>query len=176
MMKTNILSEFKTNLKNIQTYRFEHISSMYHHLFSLLTDEELSEILETWKDEYNKDKEDWFYYFHKSIRQTDFFNNIRAYRVIDKLTDDQRTRRQFLLHKRMDQLKEHDTDEEFIALRQTEEWKNDLKELQKLNSILYTEDEFSIAGHLDMLLWNTIHLDTENYLKNIFERTFKIVS
>ena len=36
------------------------------------------------------------------------------------------------------------------------------------------QEDVRITGHLDMILWNTIHMDINNELFNAFERTFKL--
>ena len=66
--------------------------------------------------------------------------------------------------------------EEYRIFNQRPDRVESLNELSKLNSILRTEEDFGISGHLDMLLWNTIHLDKDNELQSILERTFKICS
>ena len=88
----DIVKVFKENLKNKMT----DIGSLYHHIFSILPEEDLKEILESWLTEYNEDKENWFYYFHKSIRQCDFFG-LSLHRYVDRLTDEQYKRRNELL-------------------------------------------------------------------------------
>ena len=62
-----------------------------------------------------KKDEDWFYSFHKSIRQNDFFEN---------------------------------------CYNKTNESSN------------------SIAGNLDMILWNVIHIDEKNVLKKMILASF----
>lgn len=180
MVKTdvNILSEFKDLLNKCTT---PYIGEMYNHLFSILSDEELTELLTHYQSVYNEDREGWFYQFHKSIRQCDFFgNNLRSYRVVDKLTEEQSKRREELRKIWNKQYKlfltEH-PDEDWDAYKEFKRLPGNqsiLNELKELNSISGTKEEVSINGHLDMIFWNTIHLDRANELKKILERTFKI--
>ena len=182
MTKTEveILKEFKDVLKRNSS----DISSMYHHLFSILSEEELTKILIDLQNIYNEDKEDWFYSFHKSIRQCDFFgDNLQSYRIINKLTEEQTKRRRELMNIRKNQfdtefksLSPEEKMEDYLEFNKREDRVESLKELKILNDLYRTKEEVSIAGHLDMLLWNTIHLDRENELQKIFERTFKLIS
>lgn len=174
----DVVKEFKEILKS----KNSDICSIYHHLFSIIPEDELKGKLEYWMSHYQEHKEEWFYDFHKSIRQSDFFN-LTLHRYVNKLTEEQSKRRFELLKIRRIQYKE-----EFEALNPDEKMENyrifnqrpdrveSLNELSKLNSIMNTEEEFRISGHLDMLLWNTIHLDNDNELKKILELTFKICS
>ena len=52
MEETNILVEFKEILKS----KHSDIASVYHHLFSLLSDQELKDHLDVWKTIYIEDK------------------------------------------------------------------------------------------------------------------------
>jgi hypothetical protein len=174
----DIVKEFKEILKS----KSSDICSMYHHLFSIFPEKELKENLEYWLSHYQENKEDWFYDFHKSIRQTDFFN-LTLHRYVNKLTEEQSNRRQELSNIRQKQYRQEfktqnpeEKMEDYRIFNQRPDRVESLKELTKLNSILRTEEEFRISGHLDMLLWNTIHLDKDNELQSILERTFKICS
>lgn len=170
---SKLLTEFKSELKTKRQFGDE-IVEMYHHLFSLLSDEDLTSILEGWFEHFKSDH-GWYFQFHKSIRQTDFFNNIRAYSIIDKLTPEQNKRRSELLSLRIEMRKKHgeknEMDDDTFS-----EYKKLGDELFELNSLQQTKEPLEINGHLDMLLWNTIHLDSKDVLKDIFERTFKLCS
>lgn len=174
----NIVKEFKNILKT----KNSDISVIYHHLFSILPEEDLKLSLEYLLTEYNEDKENWFYYFHKSIRQGDFFD-LSLHRYVNKLTDEQREKRSELLKIRNKQYKEEfkvqnpdEKMEEYRIFNQRPDRVESFNELSKLNRIMRTEEEFSISGHLDMILWNSIHIDKEDELKSVMERTFKICS
>jgi len=96
------------------------IGSIYRHLFDLLKDKDLKDLLEYHKGEFNKNRDTWFYDFHRSMRQSDLFQ-IEGYRTVNK-----------------------------------------------------SREYVSVGGKLDMILWNTIHLDRENILQSLMERIFKI--
>lgn len=176
-IETNIFSEFKDLLNKCTT---PYIGEMYNHLFSIMGEEELTELLTYYQSVYKKNKEDWFYRFHKSIRQTDFFDNLSAYRRVDKLTEEQNKRRvelQKMWDKQCKKFKKENPDEDWDKYKEFRRLPGNqtiLNELKELGSISRTQEEVSINGNLDMILWNTIHLDTENELQKILERTFKI--
>lgn len=173
-MKYDIVKEFKDYLKN--RFTNDSLAFMYKNLFDLFTNEELKAKLEYWMTQYEEHKSEWFFYFHKSIRQTDFFYNVSVYRSEDRLTDEQRTRRKQLLnkrHKMIEDLCPNDTDEEHKALKENVEWKTEGKELQGLNSLLNHEERIS-GGIFDSMLWELIHLDSKNELQSAFEYCFKI--
>jgi hypothetical protein len=182
MTKTdvNILTEFKDSLNKCTT---PYLGAMYHHLFSILSDEELTELLTYHQSVYNEDKEGWFYQFHKSIRQCDFFgNDLLSYRTVNMLTEEQTKRREELRKIWDGQYKDwkkkngNEDFEKYKIFRRLPECVVVYEELHKLNKIKNTKEDIQITGHIDMLLWNTIHLDTENELQKILERTFKICS
>jgi hypothetical protein len=111
-------------------------------------------------------KTDWFGIFHKSIRQTDFFQE--CYRKIKEpqLTDLEEKEFKFLRNKiKGEGYDKTDPTGKFMF---NEEYRRycDL-------SLLKQSEQYdkSIGGHLDMILWNTIHVD-KNELYNTFLRTF----
>jgi hypothetical protein len=178
--KVDILQEFKETLDRKSTY----VTEIYRHLFSFFTDDEFREILTYLKKEYKRSKKEWFFYFHKSIRQTDFFDNqtnIRAFRISDKLTPKEKRRRNFLKKKWSLQYKEFkklhpdENYEEYKKFRAQPKCQEVLIELKKLNGIAQSQDEIRMMGDLDMILWNMIHVDKENELKNLLEKVFKNV-
>lgn len=172
----NLVKEFLEILKN----KSSDICSMYFRFFSILSEKDLKEKLEIWMSEYQDNKEDWFFYCHKSIRNSDFFD-LDLYHHVNKLTEEQKNRRTEIL-----KIRRKEYDEEYLILYPINTMDNyrlynqrqyridSLKELSELNKIMRTEEKFEISGHLDMLLWNTIHLDKDNELQEILERTFKI--
>lgn len=176
---TSIVLEFKNLLES----NHSDITSLYRHIFCIMSDERLSETLEYYKTLYQEDKENWFYLFHKSIRQSDFFgNDVLSYRIVNMLTDEQKTRREELLKiwdNQYKEFKKKNEDEDYAKykeFRKLPECVEVSTELQKLNGIMKTKEETRISGHLDMILWNTIHLDKDNELQTILETTFKICS
>ncbi len=185
---------FIKNLKELS--RESSLGHIYFNLFSFLSDDELSEeILYLYKlykgeDEYFKEYgvENWFYLFHKSIRQTDFFSNIKGYRIENKLSESQELELKSLKNE-MDRLREanvykltreRDTEEDYKKHEESYDLLNDLpeyKELRKkidnLNKIKNTAVDISLAGASDSILWNLIDLDNKSGLYKVFLRTFK---
>lgn len=160
-------------MKILKKQNSNECSNIYRHLFSLLKEEDLEwqlnymfELSEG-KDEYFKEyeKTDWFTIFHKSIRQTDFFNDC-CFRMVKHplLTDLEEKEFRFLNKKvREDGYIKKDekgnfTDEysRFLDLHKRRE-RQELKE--------------SIDGKLDSILWNMIYIDN-NVLYNTFLRVF----
>ena len=156
------------------------IVGLYRHLFSLFNDEELGRVLEWVESLYATDSKNWFYDFHKFLRQGDFYDHIHSYRLVNKQTEEDAKREAELIEIRM---KDHDEfklafpDENMADYR---EWvkeptrKANSDELRALTNLKRTQEPMSINGHLDMILWNTIHLDTKNILKSILMVTFDL--
>ncbi len=177
MRKPNLLTEFKENLERFENGSFRHIYKM---LFELLGDESLEAMLKDAFDNYKKGEKAWFAIFHKGIRQCDIFTGIHSYRLIDKLTDEQRKRRNELLairHSQWNQFKAEQPDEDYEKYKEfgrTPERVETLNELRGLNSIMRTEEYVSLGGILDSTLYNLISGDPSNELYHAMERTFKI--
>lgn len=173
------------------------IGIIYTHLFSFLTDEELNDNLEyiyavyKGKDKYFKEHgiENWFGIWHKSVRQTDFFTGIKAFRYVDKLTDEQREELEeikkeleSLQTKRIYRPKKKewsDTDHEkhkksYDELYVSEEYTSLIKRLRPLQAIKNTKEDVRFLGKLDSILWNMVHIDN-NFLYEVFLRTFSEV-
>jgi hypothetical protein len=175
MSTKNIVKEFREALKRDST----DIGSMYHHLFSMISDSELEMSLSYWLGEYKDCVEGWYSGFHKSLRQGDFFD-VHSYNIVNKLTPEQEVRRKEIL-----ELREKEW-EKFKILHPDEDWdkykafktqfedKKALAELNELNKLRRFQEETSINGHLDMLLWNTIHLDEKDLLKKTMICVFEL--
>jgi len=152
------------------------IVQVYSHLFSILGKKELNRVLERYysmykgEDDYFKDgKENWFYYFHKGIRQGDLFDNCykEGKKVI--LTPEENDELISLRAKVRSEgyIKHNDGKEKFGNF--TDEYS------RFLHLTLNKEEENmpdSICGHLDMILWNTIHIDTDCILEKMIVATF----
>lgn len=176
MKKPTLLSEFKHNLDKFSN---PYLGCIYINLFDLLGDERLEDILTQAQDDYvNHKDEGWFAMFHKRIRQCDIFASVKGYRVIDKLTDEQKTRRDELLkirEREWNLFVKQNPDEDYAKYKEfnkTPERESTFKELQKLNDIMRTKEDVSIGGILDSILYNLIHAEDE--LFDAMERTFKI--
>jgi len=64
----NILSEFKSKLNREPGP----MGRLYSIIFDLIDDDVLLRILENEKESFKRNRESWFFFFHKSIRQHDF--------------------------------------------------------------------------------------------------------
>lgn len=175
LMEYNIVKEFKDGIKN--RILDSDLSHMYKLLFNLHNDEELKTLLERYRSEYQNNKESWFYQFHKSIRQTDYFKNFRVLKRVNKLTPEQAERREEILLKRQKNRSQYcpnDSDDEYRILNAMPETISDLNELKKLNTLYLNEDEIHNGGIFDSFLWCLISMDNKNELKSVMELTFRI--
>ena len=182
-------------LKELKDLRSRHeIGSIYWHLFNLFSKEELDgeveRIYKTYKgeDDYYKEegKESWFYIWHKSVRQVDYFNNVYGYTVVNKLTEDQEKELKGLKSE-LDELKKkvifklpkNSSEEEYKKNEQSyktlydmNEYKVLIKKIRGLNSIKESHEDIRLGGIMDSILWNTVHIDNKNRLYETFLRTF----
>lgn len=161
---TQVVTEFKDCLR--RRFKNGHLSMLYTQLFSLFNDEELFQVLEYFKSRYamdkSEEKDEWFFEFHKSIRQTDFFSGIQITKQTILSTEDEKKRKKLY----------RNLDESAPDFKNSPEW----IELMRLQKLRNTREVFGSGGIFDSLLWNLIHLDTDNELKTILERVFKIYS
>ena len=156
------------------------IWSSYSHLFKILRESNpdfLDYVYNNWVEK-STDNE-WFFIFHKHMRQTDLFVNTYTC-VIPKnnLTEDEEKRYQELKKQWLDSRKflnnyEWISDEYYRAETQ---WKIDNRELRNeyatLSNKRLSEEKESIGGHLDMVLWNLIHIDSDDILLNALNEFF----
>lgn len=151
----------------------DNFSPIYFSLFSIKELEDLNDTLEyvfelsEGKDSYFKasGKKDWFYIWHKSVRQGDFFNDCYKKVNVPLLDKKESSEYKFLKHKvhQAGYNKRGEEDELF-----TPEYKRYLE----LWTLKRREDkDESINGHLDSMLWNLVHADGD-ILYNAFMRTF----
>lgn len=167
----------------------DELVSIYYHLFSVLPQRELERSLtayyEYWAGIYRGNDADWykgnwFYTFHKSIRQCDFFDNC----VID-YPDPKTTPEEYEELKKLKEMyinfrKDIPEDPNKKISVQVQEWRDAFKAEHPVEAARHTElntkqqhrEKESIDGHLDMILWNTIHIDADNKLMYIMERAF----
>lgn len=166
-----LTEQFLCNLKEHNS----DISSVYLSLFQLLDKDILEYQLNYLKElregnnPYFKEngKENWFYIFHKSIRQADFFSDCYIKRKYSLLTDDEEKKLRFLRNKiREKGYKKRNNDQTF-----TDEYRYYLDLSSKKNRESMDVD---ICGNLDNILWNTIHVDEKNVLNVIFKTTFEL--
>lgn len=174
MKNTPLSNELLKNFRN-DNFSNSDLNSVYYHLFSCVDIEtlerELEYILELsqGKDSYFKEdgKENWFYIFHKSIRQTDFFDEIYREKE-NEFTKDEKSKLNYLRE-----------------VVRAEGYVKESKEKGKLFTPEYTEylalaekwrtrkNPVSLGGHLDMILWNMIHVDTKEVLLNALKFLFE---
>ena len=171
-----MVQEFNKNLAEQTSY----LGSLYRHIFWILPENELSKLLECWKQIYIQDNEFWYSTIHKSIRQGDVFN-IRAYQEVNKLTPKQKLRLseiRITYDEQYEDFKKQFPNEDikdYHIFNQSPTRLATLNQLRTLNDIACTKVPHEISGHLDMILWNTIHIDENNLLKQMLEKTFKSI-
>lgn len=150
--------------------------SVYFHIFMLQSLEELQDVLEQYqelaagKDKHFKSegKKIWFGVFHKAIRQCDYFRDSYRHGEIEILTKEDKSELAYLqsiVHK--EGYVKESTDPKQLF---NDEYRRylELREMQRAE-----KRERSIGGHLDMILWNTIHVDNKNILKKAMDLAFK---
>jgi len=153
---------------------FGSLVAIYHHLFSLIEPSELETYLQylkdvaTGKDSYYKKsgKKEWFHSFHKSVRQTDFFNGVFRKRD-ESLTENELAEYRFLLNKVSKE--EYVKESKVVGQLFNDEYKRFLDLSTRKRSF---KTDKNVGGHIDMILWNMIHVDKGNELKEILERVF----
>ena len=144
------------------------IFSISYHLFSCMSEEGLEDFLQFLKEDI-KTNENWFYDFHKSMRQTDFFQSCFVRFEMSLLNDEEKT--------------EYESLSKLLGVRgflvpsEDEANENNLGEEYKRWRILkrkhQNREEESISGHLDMIFWNLIHMDSDNEIKKFISKFFK---
>lgn len=159
-------------LDHLKSHSGSDISECYRHLFSCMEASNLEETLKYLRGQMGDP--DWFYLFHKSMRQTDFFQEAFVSYVVNQQTEEDL--------KRIEELKAVLPMYEgkmWDGVVKTEEAKemgleNEVKEYHSLKRKAKVEKRRSIAGNLDMVAWNLIHLDGTNFIKVQIERFFKL--
>jgi hypothetical protein len=173
----NIKSEFPLReafLEEFKKYTTSDFPQIYRHIFSCMESESLERLLENLKEEVKT--EDWFYSFHKSMRQTDFFDDINVHYTVN-IQAEQDLERLEVLRKI---LPFHDSKGKiWVDAVDSDEAKQlglerEAKEFRFLKGKAKTERKRNISGHMDMILWNLIHADKTNFLKVFIERFFKL--
>jgi hypothetical protein len=163
MKKANVVSnlrdQFLEHLKKLD--KSGYIAGIYYHLFSMMSpdtfDMHIKYTYNVYKgnDPHFKDagKDQWFMIFHKSIRQNDFFTDCYHRISMSLLTDDELVEYKYLRHRfrveKADKRDENGFSEEYKRYMT-------LLEVQQRQ-----KHDKSISGHLDMLLWSVIQLDTD---------------
>ncbi len=162
--RSTIIIEFEKAIK--ERISNDSLSFLYQKLFFgfFISEEELENILEEYREVFLKEPDDWFRQFHKMIRQCDFFHGHYT-KTVDILTEEEIKRRNYLL----DYFSKQET---LFRDNKTPE----AEELRKLNSKYRSQKEVPVGGIADVFLYELINIDSKNELKHVMEITFKICS
>ena len=179
----NLLTKtFKDYLKN--EYQND-IAGCYYAMFNILLDVELQPTLQYLYESYQEDKDKpteqqyWFYSFHKSIRQGDFYHTCqRTYRA-SSITPEEKVELNTIAEK-FNKAWKANKDEARKAtpgiyhmtwLKDTygEEYTR-YRDLKERDNFMQVE---SINGYLDSTLWHLVHVDRKDFLRLTLLRTFK---
>lgn len=163
---------FLNELKNYSGS--DHPSEVYRHIFSCMEADSLESLLRNLKSAVGE--KDWFFYFHKSMRQTDFFGDVYVHYTVNTQTESDL--------KRIEELRQilpsyAEKGKIWKDVINSEEAKSlglekELKELRFLVGKSKKEERRSVSGHLDMVLWNFIYIDNTEFLRKFIERFFKL--
>jgi hypothetical protein len=154
-------------LNELKSYSGSDISEIYRHLFICMEYHDLESILTFLKDDVNN--EHWFPMFHKSMRVTDFYGDVFVNYGVDTTSSDEKVR--------MDELRTILPMHPNSNSVNTEKAKNmklegEMNEFRKLNKKSMVKNKRCVSSNLDMVLWNLIHLDTDNFLQKFIENFF----
>lgn len=159
----------KKFLKELRDSQNE-IHMIAYHLFSCMNEESLDDLLNFLKDDV-KNNEHWLHDFHKSMRQTDFFDS--CFHRYKKSFLSESEKEEYARLKKLLGARDIFIPSEEIAIA------NNLGEEYKmwkyLRSLDNKREEESITGHLDMIFWNLLHLDRENKIEKFISKFFKML-
>ncbi len=123
-------------------------------------------------------KDNWFFGFHKSIRQCDFFSGLKKETITDTRIEEEKEEHKKIgkeLTDMIDALPEEIREAEDFRVRNY--WREHCPEKWERNVLLNQKKRESeieyIGGHVDMILWEAIHLDKDGILPEVMEKTFK---
>lgn len=172
---------FQDNLKN----SIESIAGCYKHLFDILSEKQQEETLQWVYESYteNKDNENreayWFYDFHKSMRQTDLFNGcVRTFRSSTLNPEEVAELEGLALMINTEWTKVKNAERkttpgmsvwDYFKTKYPEKHTRYRELKQRHNN----EETESINGHLDMIMWNLVHVDNKEFLRLTMLRSFK---
>jgi len=143
---------------------------VYYHLFSIMEHENLTAHLLYLKEEVAN--EHWFYDFHKSMRQTDFCGDcFTIYHVNEQTESDLKDIEELLkiLPKTSSGRVVDGVEAKNLGL--DKEYSRYVKLRGKKN----IEKRRCVSGHIDMILWNSIHADKEGVLEKFIPYFFKLI-
>ena len=166
----DIRKEFLDELKKTSPVNSD-IADVYRHIFSCMEHEALTYHLEFLKEEVKK--EWWFVDFHKSMRQTDFFPDVFVHYDVNEQTYEDIEEIE-----RLNKILPHHTEQGMTGIVNSQESKElglekEYSRYLTLKRKKSVDKKRLIGGHLDMILWNMIHLDKENFLKRFIENFYK---
>jgi hypothetical protein len=149
------------------------IADIYYSLFSLQADldKDLEYLMElaSGKNTYFKEWgiENWFYSFHKSIRQIGFFDGNYRKVKYDLLSKEENDEYMYLLHcfRGEDKENKYGSDGRF-----TYRYRRYLGLYERNKREVLKEPS---NGRLDSILYSIIRLDKDNVLEDILKKTFK---
>jgi len=181
MDKQLLVKIFLDKLRNAT----DSIGICYYRLFEIQSIQSLESTFEWLYSEYinqkNSPKEEqiWFYLFHKSIRQTDFFSGCTKTTRESLLTLEEETELITLaeninaewrkVNPELEGAEPNLTIYEYFRRTHPENYKR-YHELKAKRQNVETKN---ISGSLDSVLWNLIHLDNDNFLMLSMLRSFK---
>lgn len=133
--------------------------SMYRHLFEMLIIK-APEALDHMYQEVDTKFDEAFFKFHKGFRQWDTFIDYHVKIKTKGLTEEEHERLKVLQEKMKNRPDNWLKDPEYLKI---------YEEKQELDRVYYDDGRRSIGGHLDMLLWNLIHIDKTGVMYNTLE-------
>jgi hypothetical protein len=149
------------------------IANIYRHLFSCMEHDSLKQELEYLQERIDKDPEGWFHDLHKSMRQTDFFGSLYLHYNVDEQTaediEEIENIKKILPKYSEKSMSGIVNSQEVKELGLDKEYARYMS-LKRKKSVVKTRN---ISGHIDMVLWNMIHLDKEDFLKKYIENFYK---
>lgn len=161
------------------------IGMCYYRLFEIQGNQSLESTFEWLYGEYvnqkNSPKEEqmWFYQFHKSIRQTDFFSGCTKTTSKSLLTPEEKMEMITLaenINAEWQKVKSvHKKTEPNLTIHEyfKRAYPESHKRHQELKVKHLNEETENIGGSLDSVLWNLIHMDNKNFLMLTMLRSFK---
>jgi len=174
----------------------EELGNIYYHLFAIKGEKDLSEVLEVYYALSKENPENWFASFHKSMRQTDFFQDCTVSISNPTITDEERIELQTLsadYHKTDKHLSQFENGllealptpddptykERYNSYVDTYRLKfreffpqEKINRRRELIKKLRNKEEHSISGHLDSILWLTIANDQNGLLYLTIDHVF----
>lgn len=154
-------------LNQLKSHSGSSISEIYRHLFTAMESGNLEIILDCILADI--EKEDWFYFFHKSIRQTDFFDGVFVRYQVET-----RSEKEILRTKELEEIIPKTI--RIYGPVDGDSFSEEYREYKNLRRKSNSERERNVGANLDMALWNLIHLDRGDFLMKFMEKFFRSVA